>query len=176
MHADARTGPHMLGVGAVRHSQLTSPSVERSVKELNATAGWDWCRRPRAVTPRDLLATQSPRVAQPAPAPVNPSRSDSGDVTLQTHLTASRMGMQLPPAEHRARRRRRPADIAAPISHEWSSALRKQMAQKLPSPSGRHLRKCPTRPGSALLCAAPLAKPSLLQPIPVQQPYSPPSR
>ena len=44
---------------ALRQSHLTTPSVRRSVKVLNATAGWDRCRRPRAVIPRDTLATQN---------------------------------------------------------------------------------------------------------------------
>jgi len=115
MHADAAARPR----GALPQSYLTSPSVGRSVKLLNATAGWDRYRRPRAVTSRDLLATHTLLVPEPVTRSIHCAAMGAGPLHLAYPSDGEPDGMRSTPVDNRPRRRRRPTGGPPELSRHF---------------------------------------------------------
>ena len=120
MHSDAQACRKR----ALRQSHLTTPSVRRSVKVLNATAGWDRCRRPRAVIPRDTLATQKRLFpAHPVIRSILRTEAEPGPLHLTYPSTASWMECDHRRPIHRPEAIRRPARIVAPFFDQFFRTL-----------------------------------------------------
>ena len=112
---------------ALRQSHLTTPSVRRSVKVLNATAGWDRCRRPRAVIPRDTLATQNvsslPTQSSGRSFVKKPSRATSPHVPIHGELDGMRSSSADTSTGGHPEAIRRPARIVAPFFDQFFRTL-----------------------------------------------------